>query len=397
MQFVFLSEGDTRPGATHYHRYQELVEEVKWAERWGFDAFGVSEQHLAVGAATTSSPEVLYGFLYPQTSRIRFRHAVSLIPVNHPLKIAANVAVADILSNGRIEVGLGRGNTTLALRAFEVDLERSRLAHREGIEIIKKAFTEDPFMYYGEYYKIPPRSLVPKGLQKPYPPLFVATSGEASHVTAGETGLGVMSVSSAMGFELLTNNLNAYVKAVDKTAATGEHVNKSIGVLVNAYCAETDEIAREEGGELNMEYVRVAYSAYTRLAKMSESYKYMGDFAKVQDRLYDYDWFINESAIAVIGSPDSCIKQIERYRESGATEMILRIDSLDHAKIMKAIEMFGRHVIPQFKHPENIVRSAEEVLGDIRKMREVAKQQGVYVELDTKEGAGKKEGASAAQ
>ena len=99
MRFMYLSEGDAACGQTHEARYWELVEQVIHAEKWGFDLFGVSEQHMAVGAATTASPEVLYGYLYGKTSRIRFRHAISLIPVNHPLKVAANVAVSDILSN----------------------------------------------------------------------------------------------------------------------------------------------------------------------------------------------------------------------------------------------------------------------------------------------------------
>src|SRR4051794_21171324 len=142
MRFIFLSEADTRPGITHATRYWELVDQVLHAERWGFDCFGVSEQHLAIGAATTASPEVLYGYLYSRTSRIRFRHAISLIPVNHPLKLAANVAVADILSHGRIELGVGRGNTTLSLRAFEIDLDKSRGKAVEGIQVLKKAFTQ---------------------------------------------------------------------------------------------------------------------------------------------------------------------------------------------------------------------------------------------------------------
>jgi len=384
MKFVFLSEGDTHAGTTHEARYHELVEQVVYAERWGFDCFGVSEQHLAIGSATTASPEVLYGYLYGHTSRIRFRHAISLIPVNHPLKIAANVAVADILSHGRIELGVGRGNTTLALRAFEIDLDRSRLAVKEGIEIIRKAFTEDPFMFYGEYYKIPPRSLVPKTIQKPHPPMFVAASSRESHEVAARAGIGVMSVSSSIGWQLLADNIAAYRRAFD--AANG---TPSVGVLVNAYCGETDEVAKAEGGPSLVEYMRVAYTGYTRLAKMSKDYAYMGAFGALGDRIVDYDYIVNDSGAVVIGSPETCIRQIEHYRSLGATEMILRIDSVPHDRILRSIELFGKYVIPHFKHPENIVRPSEEILGDIRRMRDVAKAQGVYVEL-TEPGQGQK-------
>ena len=384
MRFMYLSEGDAACGQTHQARYWELVEQVIHAEKWGFDLFGVSEQHMAVGAATTASPEVLYGYLYGRTSRIRFRHAISLIPVNHPLKVAANVAVSDILSNGRIELGIGRGNTTLSLRAFEVDLSTNRNKALEGIEILKKAFTEDPFMHYGEHYKIPPRSLVPKPIQKPHPNIYMASSSVDSHLHCAELGIGTLSLSNFLGWEFLADNIDNYRKGIKKTRAKGGHVNESVGVLIHAYCDDTDELAREIGGEANLEYVHVAYTGYPRLAKMNESYQYMGALAKVGEKINNIDYFINDSAAAVIGSPESCIRQIEQYRKAGADEVLLRIDSVPHDKIMKSIEYFGRYVIPHFKHPENIVRQPQDVLDEIRAMREQAKQQGVYVELPKK-------------
>ena len=386
MRFVYMSEGDTLPGQTHQTRCRELVEEVVHAEKWGFDLFGVSEQHMAVGAATTSSPEVLYAYLYAKTSRIRFRRCISLIPVNHPLKIAANVAVADILSNGRIEVGIGRGNTTLAMRAFEVDLDTNRDKALEGIEIVKKAYTEDPFMYYGEHYKIPPRSLVPKPIRKPHPDIYMAASSVDSHQHCADLGIGTLSLSSFLGWEFLDDNINMYRKGIRKTRENGGgYVNESVGVLVHAHCDETDEMAREVAGDANLDYVHVAYSGCPRLAKMSDSYKYMGALAKVGEKINNLDCFVNDSASAVIGSPDSCIEQIERYRQAGADESLPRIDSIPHDKIMKSIEYFGRYVIPHFKHPENIVRPPEDVLNDIRAMREEAKRSAVYVQLPPKE------------
>ncbi len=128
MKFMFFSEAETLPGASYQTRYWELVEQVIHAEKWGFDCFGVSEQQYAIGGISTSCPEVLFGYLFPLTKTLRFAHAITLLPkkMNHALRIASRTAVQDILSNGRIELGVGRGNTTLALRAFEVDLEKNR-------------------------------------------------------------------------------------------------------------------------------------------------------------------------------------------------------------------------------------------------------------------------------
>ncbi|MBM3599686.1 MAG: LLM class flavin-dependent oxidoreductase [Alphaproteobacteria bacterium] len=392
MKFMFMSEGETEPGSTHEIRYWDLVDEVIHAERWGFDAFGVSEQHLAIGAATTASPEVLFAYLFARTSRIRFRHAITLLPknINHALKVASRTAVEDILSNGRIELAVGRGNTTLALRAFEVDLDKNRAEMSEGIQVMQKAFTEDPFMFHGEHYKIPPRSLVPKSIQKPYPPMFMAATSPESHVMAAEQfGIGILSWSSFCGYEMLAEGIGQFRKAAARRKQTGAYVNDTVGVLVQGYCAETDEQAAEDAGEANLKWLKLAIDGYPRLAKLSKDYAYMADVKRFSDRMADLDYFVNASGGAIFGSPDSCIKQIEKFKAAGADEVLIRIDSVPHAKIMKSIELFGRHVIPHFKRPGNIVRSSDEVIADIRRMRDKAKADGTYVELEEKGVGGK--------
>src|SRR6185295_18843807 len=186
MKFMFFSEGDTLPGDSYQTRYWDLVDQVIHAEKWGFDSFGVSEQQFAVGGVSTSAPEVLYGYLFALTSRIRFAHAITLLPknINHALKVACRTAVQDVLSRGRIELGVGRGNTTLALRAYEVDLEKNRSEWFEGIKVLKAAFTHDPCMFYGKHDKVPPRSLVPKPVQQPHPPIFTVAPSIDSHEPA---------------------------------------------------------------------------------------------------------------------------------------------------------------------------------------------------------------------
>ena len=384
MKFMFFSEGDTLPGDSYQTRYWDLVDQVIHAEKWGFDSFGVSQQQFAIGGVSTSAPEVLYGYLFSLTSRLRFAHAITLLPknINHALKVACRTAVQDVLSRGRIELGVGRGNTTLALRAYEVDVQKNRSEVIEGIKVIKAAFTQDPFMFYGEHYKIPPRSLVPKPIQDPHPPLYTAATSEESHVLAGQLGIGVYTWSSFLGWPTVEKCVEAYRKSVEQTRASGEHVNSEVGALVQAYCAETDEIARDEAGEGNLKWLKLAIDGYPRLAKMSKDYAYMAQAKDVESKLDDFAYFKEASGGAVFGSPESCIRAVERFKAAGCTQMVLRIDSVPHDKIMKSIEMFGRYVIPHFKNPRNYMRPAEDVMADIRVMREEAKAKGVYVDFD---------------
>jgi alkanesulfonate monooxygenase SsuD/methylene tetrahydromethanopterin reductase-like flavin-dependent oxidoreductase (luciferase family) len=369
MDFILMSEGDTPVGLTHQHRYQELVEEVLLAERVGFDAFGSSEQHVAIGTATVSCPEVLYPYLMALTSRIRFIHLVTLLPtrMNHALRVAERIATADILSHGRVELGTGRGNTTLALRAFEVDPAENKAQWREGIELIRRAFLDDPFSFVGEHYKIPPRSLVPKPLQRPHPPISAAAGSPSSVETAATLGIGALMGGLYLGFDLVENMLNLY----DETLAATSHPypitpRKMVTVSGGMHCAETTALAREQAKPL-FDMAKLSTGAYQRLSTLSKDYAYMGAVKDVD--FDDAEYLFERSQGFLVGDPDHCIEHVRRYVDMGADALVLRVDSLPHDQLMRSIELFGKYVIPHFKHPRNVVRAADDVLADIRAAR----------------------------
>ncbi|SHL53815.1 Flavin-dependent oxidoreductase, luciferase family (includes alkanesulfonate monooxygenase SsuD and methylene tetrahydromethanopterin reductase) [Pseudonocardia thermophila] len=370
MDFIFLSEADTPPGMSTATRYQELVEEVLLAEKVGFDYFGTSEQHVPLGTATTSAPEVLYPYLMALTSRIKFIHLVTLLPVrmNHALRVAERVATEDIVSNGRIELGTGRGNTTLALRAFEVDPKKNKSEWREGIEVIRRAFTQEVFSFVGEHYKIPPRSLVPRPIQYPHPPISVAASGPDSHLEAGKLGIGVLSATFFLGFEYSKRVLQMYEEAFDST----EHVypafkRKMVSLGGGMVCADTTAEARKKVDPV-IEGLKVQTGAYELLSKLSADYAHMGAIKNVD--LDDKEYLLNDSASFIVGDPDACIEQVRRYEEYGVEALIMRIDGMPFEDRMRSIELFGKYVIPHFKKGTSIVRPADDVLREIRAKRE---------------------------
>ena len=369
MRFGFLTEGDTHAGMTHQHRYFEVVDEVLLAEKVGFDLFGSSEQHFAIGGASISAPETLFAYLIGQTTRIRFMHAVALLPrnFNHPLRVAERLATEDILSHGRVELGTGRGNTLLALRAFQVSPEENRAQWDEGIDLIRAAFLHDPFSFEGEHYSVPPRSLSPKPVQLPHPPIWVAGTSPESHERAGEKGIGIISSSSFMGYHYNESALNLYDAAFD--ASTHLHpVTRGKALLIGGamHCAETTKQARAEVMP-SVEYARLATGAYERLSQMSKDYAYMGAVKDV--RFDDVDWMLGESGNFIVGDPDECVRQVKMVEALGVDTLIMRIDSLPHDQLLRSIELFGKYVIPRFRAPSTVVRPPEDVLAEIREMR----------------------------
>ncbi|MBM7242547.1 LLM class flavin-dependent oxidoreductase [Rhodococcus fascians] len=369
MRFIFMSEGETPAGHTHEHRYRELIDEVLLAEDVGFDAFGTSEQHVAIGTATTSAPEVIYPYLMAKTSRIRFIHLVTLLPtrINHALRVAERLATEDILSNGRIELGVGRGNTTLALRAFEVSPSENKAQQLEGLEVIRRALHNDIFSFVGEHYKIPPRGLVPKAIQTPCPPIHMATGSPESVRAAAELGVGAIMGGFYLGFEFLENMLSIYDEALAGATHTYPLQAEKLAVVSGGmHCAETRDEARDLARTLT-ESVALSTDAYQRLSKLSSDYQYMGAVKDLD--FHDERYMLEDSAGFIVGDPDDCIAQVQRFADLGVDSLVMRIDGLPHRELMKSIELFGKYVIPKFKNPGAVVRSSGEILDDIRAAR----------------------------
>ncbi|MEV6980313.1 LLM class flavin-dependent oxidoreductase [Sphaerisporangium sp. NPDC051017] len=255
----------------------------------------------------------------------------------------------------------------VALRAFEVDPSDNKSQWREGVELIRRAFLEDPFSFVGEHYKIPPRSLVPKPLQAPYPPISAAAGSPSSVETAAAMGIGAIMGGLFLGFDLVEN----MVKLYDERLAATDHPypitpRKMVAVSGGMHCAETTARARREAKPL-FEMVKLSTGAYERLSKLSKDYAYMGAVKDVD--FDDEEYMFEHSQGFIVGDPDHCIEQVRRYADMGVDALVLRVDSLPHDQLMRSIELFGKYVIPHFKHPRNVVRSADDVLADIRAAR----------------------------
>lgn len=371
LTFGFWSEQETQVGQSYARRLHELVDEVRLAEKMGFDCASLSEQHVALGGISSSAPEVVYGYLAAVTSRIKLRPAVTLMPqkINHALRTAERLAVTDILSNGRMEFYAGRANTTIAMRAFNVDPNETLAQMEEGIALLKKSMREDIFTFEGKYYQIPPRMLVPKPLQKPHPVIGIAATSERSHSWAGTQGLAVMSNSIYQGWEVQEKLLNSYRRSW-KRDELGPLERPRIGIPLFFGIGPTDQKAKEDYAEPLMNYAKISTDAYPRLAKIADDYAYMSESVPAMERAgRDWDYLLNHSATTVCGSPDTVIRQMEKFQALGVDEVLLHLDSVNHEKIMEAIEMCGRYVIPYFNDRNNVVRPTEEILGQIRAMR----------------------------
>ena len=284
MKFGLLYEIQIPPPWTEGYEargYAEAIEQIVLADELGWDYVWAVEHHMLPGWPHRSAPEVFFGALSQLTSRIRLGHGIALLPknFNHPVRVAERTAVLDILSGSRVEVGTGRAVTLQELDGFEVEPDETQAQWAEAIEIVKRAWSDEPMTFEGKYYQIPQRQVVPKPLQKPHPPLWLAGTNPETFEKAGRNGLGVLGFVTATPDEV-EPRVAAYRAAVADAEPIGDFINDQVAVLMQTYCAQT-----------NAEVLAVAEPAVTRSAELAaelflpwaepgatknaESYKYL--------------------------------------------------------------------------------------------------------------------------
>ncbi len=334
-------------------RYDQVLAQVDLADEVGFDYFWTVEHHFLTEFSHCPAPEVLYGAVSQRTKRIRIGHAVVLLPhqYNHPVRVAERAAVLDILSNGRVDLGTGRSTTLIEMDGFEVNPEETRAQWEEAISIIPKMWTEDPFSHEGQFFTIPPRSVIPKPVQSPHPPLWVACSQPESFRNAGEMGLGVLCFNLA-GHAELKKRVDLYREGLEHANPVGSFVNDQVAALCVIHVGEDDEEARRVAAPEGAWFVNFAEKLYApwQGRAVPDSYKFSVNAVQTERIKMTADDHLASGAFAM-GNPDTVIEVIKGYQDVGVDQILcfMQMGNLPHTKTMDSIKLFGRHVIPHFK------------------------------------------------
>jgi alkanesulfonate monooxygenase SsuD/methylene tetrahydromethanopterin reductase-like flavin-dependent oxidoreductase (luciferase family) len=342
--------------------FHQVLEQVPFAERHGFNYFWSVEHHFQPGFSHASAPEVIYGAMSQRTTTMRIGHAVVLLPFpyNHPVRVAERVATLDILSNGRIDMGTGRSASVQELGGFGIPAEETRARWEEALRVILAIWTskDGTFSYQGQYFDIPERTCVPMPIQRPYPPIWMAASNEASHEIAGRLGLGLLTLTVATPLEEVARRIEMYDVAARDPEPIGPAVNRQKAVFLLAHCAETDTQARDEAERAFMAYVTMAAQTASALKQQTDATLPPGSDAPTRagfDGGFDPDKitmdYILERGTAVCGNPDTCIRQIEEILRVLKVDQLMLMKqfwAMSHEHTMKSIDLFGKHVIPHF-------------------------------------------------
>ena len=195
---IFYEHQIPRPwDADAEHRiYREALEQVELADRVGIDYAWEVEHHFLEEYSHSSAPEVFLAACSQRTKSIRLGHGIVLMPpgYNHPARVAERIAALDLVSDGRVEFGTGESASILELGGYRVTVADKRAAWREALEQCLNMMVMTPYPgFEGKYFSMPCRNVVPKPLQKPHPPVWVACSNRETIKLAAQLGVGALS------------------------------------------------------------------------------------------------------------------------------------------------------------------------------------------------------------
>jgi alkanesulfonate monooxygenase SsuD/methylene tetrahydromethanopterin reductase-like flavin-dependent oxidoreductase (luciferase family) len=338
------------------HRlYKNALAQCELADALGFDYAWEVEHHFLEEYSHSPAPEVFLGAASQRTRRIRLGHGIFQLTTNHPAKVAEKVAALDLLSDGRVEFGMGESASITELEPFGVAMEDKRAIWEDAVRALIPMFRDGGCAYDGPHFKFPLRNVLPKPLQKPHPPLWVACSQLDTIEMAGQRGLG------ALGFQFVSADAahawvhayyNAFTTKLDKLE--NYQTNPNIALVSYFMCAETDEEARRRAeGATFFQFALQFYGASKGRQRPAPGTVNMWDEYNKWKR-ENPDQAKRSIAGGLIGSPETIRRKLRKFKASNIDQVILlnQAGKTTHEHICESLELFAREVMPEFHADE---------------------------------------------
>ena len=333
MKFGLYSSIANPPRGEHLDRcIDETIAEAQLAEACGFDSCFFGEHHQDHDGFLPS-PLIVATAVAARTQRLRVGTSVILLPLHHPVHVAEDAITLDLVSKGRLIVGVGIGYQPADFRAFAVPMEHRMALFEESVEIMRRCWSGEAFSFKGQHYTLEDVRIRPRPFQASGPPLWFGASVPAAARRAGRLAdgfVGTPSTSLANATELA----DIYKEAAAKAKRPAEVVQ-----MRDAWVAAT----RAEADRVYGPHVMAAYRYY-----------WEHRLAEFRDMPADTPFTLDNLAPdrLILGDPETCVREFQRWQKAmGASTFLLRLRHAHsggppHAQIMDAIKLFGERVLP---------------------------------------------------
>jgi alkanesulfonate monooxygenase SsuD/methylene tetrahydromethanopterin reductase-like flavin-dependent oxidoreductase (luciferase family) len=332
--------------------YQDALDQVELADRAGIDYVWEVEHHFLEEYSHSSAPEVFLAACSQRTKRIRLGHGITLMAprYNHPARVAERIATLDLVSNGRVDWGTGESATAIEMGGFLIDPTDKESMWREGAEQAANMLAMRPYPgVKGEWFEMPCRNIVPKPVQKPHPPMWVACSRRETIHRAARAGLGALAF-AFLEPEQAAHWVEEYYAIIKsgECVPIGHTVNPNIAVVSGMSC-HPDEAEAIRRGLDGFRFFGYSLGYYALFGEHKPGVTNLWErFLQVKDRLPD------NAGRGGIGTPAQLREHLRRYERAGIDQvMFVQQSGINrHEHICQSIETFAAEVMPEFAERE---------------------------------------------
>jgi alkanesulfonate monooxygenase SsuD/methylene tetrahydromethanopterin reductase-like flavin-dependent oxidoreductase (luciferase family) len=351
----------------------EALEQAELAEHLGLDSVWAVEHHFLEEYSHCSAPEVYLSAVAARTKRIRIGHGVCLLPVgyNAPARIAERIGMLDLVSGGRVELGTGESNSRMELEGYGVDVGTKRAQWTEAVEQIANMLAMDPYPgFEGEFFSMPARNVVPKTVQKPHPPMWVACSNKQTIHLAARLGLG------ALAFTFLKPEdakkwVDEYYEILKTECVPIAHtINPNILLVTGFGVHHETEVAVDRFLD-GIRFFQYGLNHYYRAGvhKPGRTDVWAEFLANREAVLkYDYDPVMGKNvatSIGAIGDVEQVRAWMKGFADIGIDELVFiqQGGKNKHEHICESLELFAAEIMEEFQagEQERQARKLEEL------------------------------------
>jgi len=348
--------------------FADHIEQAVVADELGFNSVWVTEHHFLEEYSHSSAPEIFLGAVAARTKRIRLAHGIRHTPpgIKHPARIAEEIATLDVISNGRVEFGVGEGATRLELGAHHISGREKRAMSMEANEQIANMLAMSPYPGWdGEFFKMECRNVVPKPVQRPHPPMWLACTNRDTIALAGRLGLGALAFSFVDPSEA-SQWAEIYYDAIksDECVPISHTVNPRLA-MVSGLSIDDDRATAIRGGyhcfnffkfALNATLMRDTVPGYTNLWAdyMREQHGDEGCEMAINEALAQGDIYTGAS-----GTVEDIRRRMRIFEEAGVDEVIFTIQGggRTHEHICDTLRRFAGQIMPEFLARDKVRRA----------------------------------------
>jgi alkanesulfonate monooxygenase SsuD/methylene tetrahydromethanopterin reductase-like flavin-dependent oxidoreductase (luciferase family) len=362
---VFYEHQLPRPWAdgAELQLFQDALDQVELADRLGIDHAWEVEHHFLEEYSHSSAPEVFLAAASQRTRRIRLGHGIVLMPpgYNQPARVAERIATLDLVSRGRVDWGTGESASRAELEGYGVNPAERRAMWREAVEQVANMMVMEPYPgFKGEYFSMPTRNVLPKPVQKPHPPIWVACSNRETIHLAAQLGIGALTFAFIDPAEARQWVDDYYETLKRECVPIGHAVNANIAMVTGFSCHPDAAEAQRRGadGFRFFQYALAHHYVFGRHTPgRTDIWK---AFARVRDQL---GIEVLGGGVGCIGAPEDLRRTLRTFQDCGVDQTIFIQQSgrNRHEDICESLELFAREVMPEFaeREAERETRKAE--------------------------------------